>query len=161
MMVISTSGGSQSPGAALAPPDMYFVTQTSIGTPFQTYSGNLAVNKATAPAIRSYAKLMASTHTAVNDALVAILKRKGPVPPPTLLQAAYATILGMLEEEDGHTFDCDYVNGQVEYQSANVALYEFEIAYGVDRDLKAFAQQTLPKIEDNLSRALRLQGELE
>ncbi|HEX4204642.1 MAG TPA: DUF4142 domain-containing protein, partial [Ktedonobacteraceae bacterium] len=127
--------------AQLGPTDTYFVTQTSLGTPFQVDAGRLAQTKGGTEAIRSYAQLMVSSHIAVNNALEAILQRKAPVPPPTLLKAAYATMISALQHETGQTFDADYVSGQVNYQRANAALYQYEIANGSDPDLKAFAQQ--------------------
>jgi putative membrane protein len=142
--------------APLAASDTYFVTQTSLGTPFQVDSGRLAQAKGGTAAIRSYAQLMVSSHIAVYNTLEGILRRKPPAPPPTLLKAAYATMLATLQHETGQTFDADYVRGQVNYQKANAALYQYEIANGSDPDLKAFAQQTLPKIQDHLARALNL-----
>jgi putative membrane protein len=144
--------------SGLSPIDTYFVTQTTLGTPFQVDSGRLAAAKGGTDAIRSYARLMVSSHIAVNDALDAILKRKPPVPPPTLLKAAYATLLSTLRHETGRTFDEDHVRGQVNYQKANALLYGYELSNGRDPELKAFAQQTLPKIQDHLERALKLQG---
>jgi putative membrane protein len=152
-----TSAASAS-GTPLGPADTYFVTQTSLGTPFQVDSGRLAETKGTTQAIRSYAELMVSSHIVVNNALLAILKNKAPVLPPTLLKAAYATMVSTLQYETGQTLDADYVRGQVNYQKANTALYEYEIANGTDPDLKAFAQETSPKIQDHLARALKLQG---
>jgi putative membrane protein len=146
------------PAVPLGPADTYFVTQTSLGTPFQVDSGRLGETKGTSQAIRSYAKLMVSSHVAVNNALLAILKNKQAAPPPTLLKAAYSTMVSTLQHEDGQALDADYVRGQVNYQKANIALYQYEIANGTDPDLKAFAQDTLPKIQDHLARALRLQG---
>jgi putative membrane protein len=146
------------PGAPLGPADTYFVTQTSLGTPFQVDSGRLAETKGTTQAIRSYAELMVSSHITVNNALLGILKNKAPAPPPTLLRAAYATMVSTLQHESGQTLDADYVRGQVNYQRANTALYQYEIANGTDPDLKAFAQETLPKIQDHLARALKLQA---
>jgi putative membrane protein len=67
-------------------------------------------------------------------------------------------MISTLQQETGQTFDADYVRGQVNYQKANAMLYQYEIANGSDPDLKAFAQQTLPKIQDHLARALKLQG---
>lgn len=99
-----------------------------------------------------------SSHITVNNALLGILKKKAPVPPPTLLKAAYATMVSTLQHETTESFDADYVRGQVNYQKANTALYKYEIANGTDPDLKAFAQETLPKIQDHLARALKLQG---
>jgi putative membrane protein len=145
-------------GTPLGPADTYFVTQTSLGTPFQVDSGRVAEAEGTTQAIRSYADLMVSSHITVNNALLAILKNKAPVPPPTLLKAAYATMVSTLQHETGQTLDADYVRGQVNYQRANTALYQFEIANGTDPDLKAFAEETLPKIQDHLARALKLQG---
>jgi putative membrane protein len=142
----------------LGPADTYFVTQTSLGTPFQVDSGRLAETKGTTQAIRSYAKLMVSSHIAVNNALLAILKNKQAAPPPTLLKAAYSTMVSTLEQESGRTLDADYATGQVNYQNANTALYQYEIANGTDPDLKAFARDTLPKIQDHLARALKLQS---
>lgn len=146
------------PGATLQAADLYFVTQTSLGTPFQIDSGRLAQAKGTTAAIRSYAQLMVTSHITVNNALQAILKSKAPAPPPTLLKAAYSTIVSTLELETGQTFDADYVRGQVKYQRANAALYQYEVANGSDPNLKTFAQQTLPKIQDHLERALELQN---
>jgi putative membrane protein len=50
----------------------------------------------------------------------------------------------------------NHVNGQVEYQNGNAALFEQEIQNGRDPELKKFARQTLPKIADHLERAEKL-----
>lgn len=42
------------------------------------------------------------------------------------------------------------MNGQVEYQKGNAALFRQEIENGSDPDLEQFARQTPPKIEDHL-----------
>jgi len=144
----------------LGPVDTYFVTQTSLGTPFQTDAGRIAQKRGGTQAIRSYAELMVSSHIEVNNALEGITKRKAPIPPPTLLRAAYGTIISTLEAEKGPRFDVEYVRGQVAYQKANAALYQHEVDNGTDPDLKAFARQTLPKIQDHLERALELEREL-
>jgi predicted outer membrane protein len=83
-------------GTPLGPDDTYFVTQTSLGTPFQVDAGRVALAKGATQAIRTYADLMVSSHITVNDALLAVLKNKAPVPPPTLLKAAYATTVSTL-----------------------------------------------------------------
>jgi putative membrane protein len=163
LLLLTGTSAAQTPapssrGAPIGTSDAYFVSQTSLGTPFQVDAGRVAEAKGTTVAIRSYAKLMVSSHITVNDALLEILKTKAPAPPPTLLKAAYATMVSTLQHESGHTLDADYVRGQVNYQEANAALYEYEIANGTDPDLKAFAQETLPKIQDHLARALKLQA---
>jgi putative membrane protein len=136
--------------------DFNFVGQANLGAPFQIDSGRLAETKGTSAAIRSYAHLMVTTHIPVVDALNVILKQKSITPSSTLLHGAYDAMLFTLEADRGVAFDRNYVNGQVEYQKGNAALFEQEIQNGNDQELKEFARKTLPKIVDHLQRAEKL-----
>jgi putative membrane protein len=73
-----------------------------------------------------------------------------------LLQGAYNAMIASFKTDTGAGLDRDYMEGQVDYQKGNVALFRYEIQYGADPDLRAFSQRTLPKIEDHLQRALKL-----
>jgi putative membrane protein len=136
--------------------DFNFVGQANLGAPFQIDSGRLAETKATNAAVRSYAHLMVTTHILVVDALNVILKQKSITPSSTLLHGAYDAMISTLQADRGTAFDRNYVNGQVEYQKGNAALFEQEIQNGNDPELKEFARQTLPKIVDHLQRAEKL-----
>jgi putative membrane protein len=136
--------------------DFNFVGQANLGAPFQVDSGRLAETKATNVAIRSYGHLMVTTHIPVVDALNVILKRKNVTPSSTLLHGAYDAMISTLKADHGAAFDRDYINGQVEYQKGNAALFEQEIQNGSDPELKEFARKTLPKIVDHLQRAEKL-----
>ena len=100
---------------------------------------------------------MVVSHIPVVDDLNAILERKRiAAPPETLLQGAYDAMIASLKADTGAGLDRDYVEGQVDYQKGNAALFRHEIQYGADPELRAFAQRTLPKIEDHLERAQKL-----
>jgi putative membrane protein len=142
--------------ATLNAVDFNFVGQANLGAPFQVDSGRLAETKATRAAIRGYAHLMVTSHIPVVDALNVILKKKNITPSNTLLHGAYDAMIFTLEADHRAAFDHNYVNGQVEYQKGNAALFEQEIQDGSDPDLKEFARQTLPKIVDHLHRAEKL-----
>jgi putative membrane protein len=143
--------------SAWSPVDYNFVAQANLGAPFQIASGRIAEEKATTANIRDYAHLMVVSHKPVVDALDAILRRERVTAPPnTLLQGAYDAMIASLKADRARTFDRDYVDGQVDYQKGNAALFRYEIQDGTDPDLKEFAQRTLPKIEDHLQRALKL-----
>jgi putative membrane protein len=144
--------------AALNAVDFNFVGQANLGAPFQVDSGRLAERKGTSVAIRTYGHLMVTTHIPVVDALNVILRNKNITPSNTLLHGAYDAMLAELRADHGAAFDRAYVNGQVEYQKGNAALFEQEIENGNDPDLKEFARKTLPKIVDHLERALKLAG---
>jgi putative membrane protein len=138
--------------------DFNFVGQANLGAPFQVDSGQIAETKSTSAGIRSYAHLMVTSHIPVVDALNVILRRKNITPSNTLLHGAYDAMLFTLSADHGTAFDRNYVNGQVEYQKGNAALFQQEIQNGSDPDLRQFARETLPKIEDHLQRALKLAG---
>jgi putative membrane protein len=143
--------------SAWSPVDFNFVAQANLGAPFQIASGRIAEEKATNANIRDYAHLMVVSHKPVVDALDAILQRERVTAPPnTLLQGAYDAMIASLKADRAATFDRDYVEGQLDYQKGNAALFRYEIHNGIDPDLKEFAQHTLPKIEDHLQRALKL-----
>jgi putative membrane protein len=142
--------------ATLNAVDFNFVGQANLGAPFQVDSGRLAETKGTSAAIRNYAHLMVTTHIPVVDALNVILKKKNITPSNTLLHGAYDAMIFTLRADHRAAFDRNYVNGQVEYQKGNAALFEHEIQNGSDPDLKEFARQTLPKIVDHLHRAEKL-----
>jgi putative membrane protein len=150
----------QSAAAELSPVDYNFVAQANLGAPFQIDSGRIAEKAATTAAIRDYAHLMVVTHIPVVDALNRILSNKNiESPSNTLLQGAYNTMISSLKVEHGTALDRDYVEGQVDYQKGNEALFRNEIENGSDPALKDFARATLPKIADHLDRALTLAAE--
>ena len=143
--------------SAWSPVDFNFVAQANLGAPFQIASGRIAEEKATNANIRDYAHLMVVSHKPVVDALDAILQRERVTAPPnTLLQGAYNAMIASLKADRAATFDRDYVEGQLDYQKGNAALFRYEIQNGTDPGLKEFAQHTLPKIDDHLQRALKL-----
>jgi putative membrane protein len=150
---VRTSGSGE-----LAAVDYDFVAQANLGASFQIESGETAEAKATTAAIRDYAHLMVVTHIPVVDALNKILQQKNiEAPPNTLLNGAYHAMVASLNAKNGAALDRDYVEGQVEYQKGNAALFRNEIENGYDPELKQFARATLPKIENHLQRALKLE----
>ncbi len=155
-----SGSSSQSAAAQLSPIDYNFVAQANLGAPFQVNSGRIAEKGATTAEIRDYAHLMVVTHIPVVDALNRILSNKNiEAPANTLLHGAYNTMISSLKAERGAVLDREYVEGQVDYQKGNAALFRNEIENGSDPALKDFARATLPKIVDHLDRALKLAAE--
>lgn len=145
---------------SLSPVDYNFVAQANLGAPFQIDSGRIAEKAATTADIRDYAHLMVVTHIPVVDALNRILSNKNiEAPSNTLLRGAYSAMISSLKADRGSALDRDYVEGQVDYQKGNEALFRSEIENGSDPALKDFARATLPKIVDHLDRALKLAAE--
>ncbi len=56
----------------------------------------------------------------------------------------------------GERFDRSYIKGQIHAHEAMLKLFQAEADEGRDRDLKAFAAQTVPVIQQHLSLAEQL-----
>jgi len=137
----------------LAPVDYAFIAQTNLGNQFQIDTGKLGETHARSAAVRDYAKLMDSSHVQVENNLMALLQKMNLGPPPaSLMSGAYKGLVGILVGEQGAAFDRDYVRSQLDYQHANDALYRWEIQNGSNLALKAYARETLPKIDDHMHR---------
>jgi putative membrane protein len=138
--------------------DNNFVAQANLGAPFQIDSGRVAEAKGTTAEIAITRISWVVTRIPVVDALNKILQQKKiKAPPNTLLNGAYHAMVASLKAEDGAALDRDYIEGQLEYQKGNAALFRNEFENGYDPDLRQFARATLPKIEDHLQRALKLE----
>lgn len=100
---------------------------------------------------------MDTSHVEVEDKLVALLHRLNVVQPPvSLLGSAYQSLVVMLSAEHGAAFEQDYLKTQLGYQNANDALYRWEIQNGPSTELKDFARQVLPKIDDHRQQVMAL-----
>jgi putative membrane protein len=129
------------------------IAQTNLGNHFQINTGKLGETHARSAAVRDYAKLMDSSHVQVENNLMALLQKMNFEPPPaTLLSGAYKGLVKILVGEQGAAFDREYVRSQLDYQHANDALYRWEIQNGSNPALKAYARETLPKIDDHMHR---------
>jgi putative membrane protein len=151
--VAGAAGAGTLESAQLAPVDYAFIAQTHLGNHFQIDTGKLGETHAQSAAVRDYATLMDSSHVQVENNLMALLHKMNVEPPPTnLLSGAYKGLVKILNGEQGAAFDREYVRSQLDYQHANDALYRWEIQNGSNPDLKAYARDTLPKIDDHMHR---------
>lgn len=64
----------------------------------------------------------------------------------------------ILKLRDGENFDKAYANNQVVAHEQTIELYRDYVESGENADLKQFAQQTLPKLEEHLTHAKELQA---
>jgi putative membrane protein len=147
------ANATSSESVQLAPVDYAFIGQTNLGNQFQIDTGKLGETHARSAAVRDYATLMDSSHVQVENNLMALLQKMKLEPPPaSLVSGAYKGLVEILVGEQGAAFDRDYVRSQIDYQHANDALYRWEIQNGSNSALRAYARETLPKIDDHLHR---------
>ncbi|MCF5805843.1 MULTISPECIES: DUF4142 domain-containing protein [Pseudomonas syringae group] len=145
--------GSQMAVAAQDPDD--FVEDASAKGIAEVQVGKLAQDeKGVAADVKEFAQQMVKDHTAANEKLDAIAKKKSieVSTDPMLMDKAKAMILEMR----GKSFDQAYANNQVVAHEEAIKLYKEEAENGKDAELKAFAKETLPTLEKHLEHAKKL-----
>jgi putative membrane protein len=160
------TGGMSGPGAAgdaaakksaLSRADTAFVSQAAQNGYAEIETGKMAMEKASNPKVKEFAKQMIDDHTQGNEELKALASSKGVDAPddPSLLQRGKAMV--MLKTADGATFDRRYAESMgVKAHEDNIELFQKATAEAEDPEVKAYAQKLLPKLQAHLKMAQEL-----
>ena len=145
-----TSSGAKPSQLSLA--DQQFMAKTAEGGMAEVELGKLAAAKASSEDVKKFGRRMVDDHTKANGQLKQIATSKG-VTVPDDLNAKDKAIQAQLEKLSGTKFDRAYMNGMVMDHIRDVAEFNREITTTKDPDVKNFASQTLPTLEDHLKNA--------
>lgn len=160
MLPIAACSSNQSQVASASPAqppvadvDQMFVNAAADMT--EVDEGQLASTKARNPRIKQYGAKIVADHTKAATQLTSLTQSKGVTITPN---TADPSVMAKLQADSPAAFDRDYMRGQVQSQQAAVQLFQDEAANGQDPDIKAFAQQTLPTVQQHLTMARQISG---
>jgi putative membrane protein len=138
-----------SASAALSSADREFAMKAASGGLAEVQAAQLAEQRATSPQIKQFAQRMITDHSAANTELQQIAKQANIALPsqPAGKDAAEGQQLRGL---NGGTFDRAYAQGQLRDHHETVELFQKEASSGEDQALRAFAQKTLPILQQHL-----------
>jgi putative membrane protein len=136
--------------------DGAFVKKATVSDMYEIGAGHIAETKATSADVKTFASRMITDHTKSSDALKAILSKKGHTVAPPPLDAKHKAMLNKLRGASAQDFDSLYAQQQIQAHQEAVMLFTSEQQSGTDPDIKNFAAQTLPVIQQHLSMAQQL-----
>ncbi|MDB5362977.1 MAG: outer membrane protein [Rhodospirillales bacterium] len=142
--------GTRASSASLNATDKLFVKQATAGGLAEVQEGQLAQNQAQSPDVKAFGQHMVSDHTAAAQKLKAIVDAEG-LAAPTDVDKADQKQIDALQKQSGARFDKQYVKDQVAAHKKTVALFQKEAKSGSDPQLKQFASDTLPTLQQHLS----------
>lgn len=174
MPAVAQSGGSSAPGpggsnpqstettgsgtnatankSGLSAMDQHFMKEAAEGGLAEVALGNLAAQKASSTEVKNFGERMVQDHTKANDQLKQIASNKG-VNLPSQPSHAQLAEKKRLQKLSGTQFDQAYMNAMLKDHKKDVADFQKESKSGKDPDLKNFAAQTLPTLQDHLKQA--------
>lgn len=134
--------------ATLSKSDQTFVHQAAIAGMAEVAEAQLALSKAQRDDVKQFAQRMIDDHTKANDQLKQLAAAKQ-ITLPTALDAKHKAEQARLEKLSGAAFDRAYIEAQVKAHQQAVSLFKTEAEKGGDAELKQFATQTLPILQQH------------
>jgi len=132
--------------------DRMFIRKAAEGGKAEVELGKLAQEKAASPEVKQFGERMVNDHSKANDQLKEVAQKEG-VTLPTKLDAKDAATKARLEKLSGEAFDRAYMKDMVADHTKDVREFKNEAKNGKDPDVKNFAAQTAPTLEDHLKEA--------
>lgn len=159
-------GASRAPHAVIVGPPLTaaersFAMNAAAKGMYEVEVSRLAVERATSPAVRSYAQMMVQQHTQGNNELVALMSSRG-ITPPQGLPADRANKLHRLAAlPPSDAFDNGYVRVVgIEDHQALIAQFEKARRDVKDRELRLWIERTLTIMRSHLKAAQALAASL-
>lgn len=155
----TTTGSTGGTVANMTDDDKIFVSKAGMGGLFEVQAGNLALQKATSPDVKSFAQRMVTDHGKANAQLAQLATTKG-LALPTELEGPHEAAYKHLEGLSGAEFDKAYMHHMVDDHDKDVAEFRKAATTAMDGDVKTFAGATLPVLEQHQASAKEVSSKL-
>jgi putative membrane protein len=152
------SAMSNSSSTSLTSSDRQFIRKAAEGGMAEVELGQLAQEKGSSEAVKNFGKRMVDDHTKANDQLKQLASNKG-VEVPQDLNAKDKMLKASLSKLSGDQFDKAYMKDMVKDHTADVQEFRKESTSAQDPDVKHFASETLPTLQDHLKEAQNINSE--
>lgn len=143
----ATAGISQ-----LSAVDKHFIRKAAEGGLAEVELGKLATQKASSEEVKKFGQRMVDDHSKADDQLKQLAQQKG-VDLPTQPGAKDQATKNRLEKLSGEQFDQAYMKDMVKDHTKDVTEFKKESTSAKDPDVKNFASQILPTLQDHLKEA--------
>jgi putative membrane protein len=134
---------------SLSPADKHFMNEAAEGGQAEVELGQLATSKASDQKVKDFGQKMVDDHSKANDHLKDCASKLGITLPhhPSAMEEAQKA---KLSAYSGAHFDKAYMDGMVKDHRADIAAFKKEADEGQNAEIKQFATNTLPTLEEHL-----------
>jgi putative membrane protein len=132
--------------------DKHFMKKASAAGLAEVNLSNLALRRASNPAVREFAQRMVNDHMRANQHLLN-LANKQQIAAAERMDETHTKLRDKLAKLEGAEFDREYMEAMVKDHEEAVKLFEKESKEGQDAALKAAAGELLPALKKHLEAA--------
>lgn len=137
--------------------DARFAMKAAQGGMAEVQLGQLASQKASNPDVKAFGQQMVDDHTKANDQLKSVAGQEN-MSLPTTLDSKDQSMYNKLQKMSGADFDRTYVKAMVKDHQEDVKEFQKEADKGKDAQIKNFASQTLPVLQQHLTKIESIQA---
>lgn len=144
-VAMAQTGGSS---ASVPTADKNFAMMVAENDLAELQISNMALQKSNSDQVKQLAQKLIDDHTKTTNSMKEIASKKG-LTLPTQPNARHQALATKLQGENGAQFDKDYVTANSMDHHKVTKAFEKEANSGQDPDIKAFASQYLPSIQEH------------
>lgn len=120
--------------------------------------GNMALQKSSDSQLKQIAQKLVDDHTKTSTAMKEVAAKKG-LTVPTETDAKHKALATKLQSESGKDFDKDFLEANSKEHHKVVQAFQKESTDGKDPDIKQFAAQFLPAIQEHTTMIDQAKGQ--
>jgi putative membrane protein len=143
----------------MSPQDKSFVKDAAIGGKAEVELGKLAQQNAQSEQVKQFGQKMVQDHSKADQQLQQVASQKG-IQLPQQLDAEHMKQYDRLSKMHGAEFDRAYMRDMVQDHNKDVNEFRKEAQNGQDQDIRNFARQTLPTLQQHDQLAKNVNGSL-
>jgi putative membrane protein len=132
--------------------DRAFVLEAASGGAMEVELGRMAASQASSDDVKKFGQRMVDDHSKANNDLSALAQKKN-ITVPAAMKRSHQATKDHLAKLNGAAFDKAYMQHMVADHVKDVRAFERESKMGKDADIKAWAGQVLPTLQDHLKQA--------
>jgi putative membrane protein len=141
--------------AKLSPKDKQFLRMAAVTDMTEAHLGQMAQSKAAKSGIKDFGQTLVKDHTSAYQELAALDGKLGQAIPKGI-NIRRDRQVEQLTSLKGKKFDGQFLRVEVQDHQRAVAAFKREAQHGKDQDIKAYANQVLPTMEEHLREAEKL-----
>jgi putative membrane protein len=139
--------------------DQRFAEKAAEGGLAEVKLGELAAQKASSPDVKAFGQQMVDDHSKANDELKSVAAKEN-MTLPNAVDGKDQGLYKKLQNLSGAEFDKTYVKAMVKDHQEDVKEFQKEADKGKDLGIKNFASQTLPTLQQHLSKIQSIESTL-
>jgi putative membrane protein len=145
----TASGTSQKPSAMTEK----FVKNAAMTDMFEIQTGEMVEQKVDNDAYKKFAQMIVSDHTKSSDKLKSLAGSLSGITVPQELDKAHQEKMSKLQSFSGARLENQFRAAQIKGHEQAIKLYQNYASKGDSPELKQFAQETLPTLQEHLKAA--------